>query len=503
LSADQLTLTFDLTKTDLDAIKLIDGLLTVDTDSFLEYSSGFIKDMFGVIAEPILAAKSAPVATFQKDDTDPALVSFEVDMTKEELILSFTEPIRFSTIVPTARVTVRNPPNFADESHVLTGGTPTTNDQLTVTIKMSHDDLAAIKVKETMYKDKEHSAISLAANFATDYAGNEVTTAVKAAAAFRKDDTSPNLTGFAVDMKNGKIQLNFDEPVLASSLTVYDVAGASGILQLQGGSDESVNGVETHTVKTVEWDSTANGPHLTLTIDSDELNEIKKKTALFTKEADTFISFFNGALVTDMAGNAVVNILASAAEQVTANGFVNDDIRPQLNAFSLDMASSPGILVLTFSETVDVSTLSMNLITLQNRFAAPDNDDSGVAPLVNEGIVTTVGDSTEISITLHKDDFDTLKLKRIGQSELTTYLVLGDGAIYDMATGASVPKVNGVSAIAVKSGGLILDDVDPVIENFDINLSEGTIDVFFTEPVDKNTLDASKLRLQGKRKIGN
>jgi hypothetical protein len=252
------------------------------------------------------------------------------------------------------------------------------------------------------------------------------------------------------------------------------------------------------------WDQATNGPQLLLTIDPDELNEIKAKEHLFTEPSDTYISF-DSAMVFDMSlrQNQVEGRLSSNGLRVANGGFEDDSIRPVLDSFELDMASEPGILTLSFSETVDVSKLNMSLITLQNKF---DAILSGAVSLTNLGNVNTVDDSTVISITLHQTDFNQLKLKRIGLSDATTWLVLGDGFVEDMAGGLSVALNNGVSAKQVKAlrddgaNGLTLDTVDPRIEVVDLNMNDGTVDVIFSEPVDLSKLNPAKLRIQGKRK---
>lgn len=507
LSEDQLTLTFDLDKDDLDEIKRIDGLLTFDAnvvsgsgDSYIEYTSGFIKDMFGVDAEPVLVGASEAVRAYEKDATAAALVSFVVDMDTNDLILSFSEPIRSNTVNAAGKVTLSDPSSDSSESYVLNDlGTPSTTDQLTVTIRMTHADVGAIKVLYYLYQDQAHSAMSIAASFAEDMAGNGVQVATKSASDYRTDETAPKLTNFAVNLNGGgTIQLNFDEPMLASAFTV----SPAPILTLQGGADttDPSTTYETHVVRSMAWDQDADGPHLILTIDADELNEIKAKENLFSQESDTYISF-SGLMAIDMSLNAnqVEAYPAGAALRVAAGGFTDDSVKPELLSFELDMASEPGVLTMTFSETVDISSLQQSLISLQNAFNSLGNANN-VVPLENSWVVNTDADSTEISITLHKTDFHQLKLKRVGISETTTYLVLGDGFVVDMAGKLSTALVDGITAKKVKTAGLVIDNVEPRIDVFDLNMNDGTVDIHFTEPVDKNSLNAAKFRLQGKRK---
>ena len=116
---------------------------------------------------------------------------------------------------------------------------------------------------------------------------------------------------------------------------------------------------------------------------------------------------------------------------------------------------------------------------------------------MTDGTITTGEDSTVIDITLDKRDFDAIKLKRIGTADATTYLVLADGTVKDMARATSVPLGNGSTAKQVSI--LTQDNVQPTLDTFDLNVNTGTIDLYFSEPVESDDLDATKLRLQSKR----
>jgi len=435
-----------------------------------------------------VASLSEPVRTFTPDTVLPELVSFTVDMDAAKLFLSFSEPILESSFIIPQRLVLTD--GVTTETATLTGGTKSTIDSLTVEVTMTHTDMGVIKVQNSLFSNEATSVLSVTTNLLTDMAGNRLKPSTATAIDYTRDATDPALTNFAVNMHTGTIQLNFDEPVRANTLL-------EGSLTLQGAEDTTDASVEVHPVQTVTFPD-VNGPHLVLTFDKDELDAIKKLENLFSLDGvigsndslDTFISF-TSALVKDMSNNPIQAVSTTLAKRVTT--YTDDTVRPTLESFDLDVSATTGTITLSFSETVDKSELEVKGIRLQNAFSA----DAANAYTLKGGTITTTGDSTVMDVTLLKTDLDEIKLKRIGTTKATTYLVLGDGTVKDMAGVTSVPLENGTTAKNVKL--LTKDDVKPTLDNFDLDMDKGTVDLYFSEPVESDDLDTTKLRLQSKR----
>jgi len=281
----------------------------------------------------------------------------------------------------------------------------------------------------------------------------------------------------------GTLRLNFDEPVNATSLQVAgsitlhgDRSGiASNTLQLSGGSSSS-----------------ASGPQLLIDLSVDDLNIVKRFEDLFSSSNDSFISFTN-ALVLDMNANPVEEVLPGTPIQTVL--YTTDTTSPIVSSFDVDMAADPGTFTLHFAETVRVASLKMEYITLQTAFNFSRPGSSERLSLTG-GNVTTMVDNTSISVTFLKADFDALKLKGYGVSNSSSWLTMDTAAIRDMAGTPSSPLVDGVNALRVST--LVLDTTPPQVEFFDLNMNSGKIDLFFSEPVDADSVRVEHFSMQNK-----
>ena len=82
------------------------------------------------------------------------------------------------------------------------------------------------------------------------------------------------------------------------------------------------------------------------------------------KFSDTFLSVTAYAIL-DMSGNEVAAIKEGSALACNTGEFSEDRTSPKLENFKLDMDGSP-TLTLTFSETMDASTIKAFQFTLQS-----------------------------------------------------------------------------------------------------------------------------------------
>jgi hypothetical protein len=290
---------------------------------------------------------------------------------------------------------------------------------------------------------------------------------ISPATSFRADATAPVLLTYLLNLNHGTLLLNFDEPVAAQSTVLggttalLSAPSSSIVHNLRGGGASS---------------GVPNGLQIVVNLTVDDLNEVKRLTGLATSRSNSFVSFTAG-FVTDMAGVPVTPVTISAAQQ--ADSFVNDITRPELVNFGLDMATEPAIITFTFEETVDVTSLRLGRIVLQEAFTV------------------NVGDNAIVRAQLTEHDYATLKLKGIGSSPTTTWLTAVDGYILDMSSVGAATITNGVDARNVDQ--FVYDTTSPQIQFFDINLSTGILDIYFTEPVDASTFTAAAITLQNRQ----
>ncbi|MBX7106804.1 MAG: hypothetical protein K1X57_22200, partial [Gemmataceae bacterium] len=145
-------------------------------------------------------------------------------------------------------------------------------------------------------------------------------------------------------------------------------------------------------------------------------------------------------MASDMSGNAVVSI--GATEALQALEFTADVVRPSLRSFVLDMDT--GVVSLSFSETVRVSTFGLQHLRLANAAAAGAVEygptSAIVAPMINSPVV---------NVTLSLDDTNNIKaLPSLATSLSNTYVQIGEGLIRDMSNN-SVEELAALNALGV------------------------------------------------------
>ena len=153
-------------------------------------------------------------------------------------------------------------------------------------------------------------------------------------------------------------------------------------------------------------------------ITREDLDEIKRILEIATSVNNSFLSF-PPFLVRDMNSNQIRERNTSFAIQVDT--FVEDTTRPELVAFDLDMDAD--LLTLTFSETVDASSINYTSITL---ISAPNSTDKfGVYTLT--GGNSSELDSFIINLIFTKEDSD--EIRRLYNVAMSPSLyILGPGA---------------------------------------------------------------------------
>jgi len=230
----------------------------------------------------------------------------------------------------------------------------------------------------------------------------------------------------------------------------------------------------------------ASGLQIRITLDTDDLNDIKERVNLFVNQSTSFVSL-TAATIEDIAGNAVTAIDAESA--LGAHTFTVDGTGPSLEGFDLNM--NIGRLTLRFFETVDVSTLNTREITLQT---SSDASSTFQYRLREATLLDQSEDSTVVVIELPRADMDVLKIRGIGRSASHSWLTVTESVISDMVGNSAQPVINGVNALDVD---VFTEDVTkPEVDSFELSLNDGTLLLHFSEAVDDSTLDVNGITLQ-------
>lgn len=151
--------------------------------------------------------------------------------------------------------------------------------------------------------------------------------------------------------------------------------------------------------------------------------------------------------------------------------------------FNLDI-NGEGLLVLTFSETVNVTSLDLTQITLEN-----ENITSSVTL---SGGVKLNGDSHILNIKLSSADHNYLKYYTdLAVDKQTTYIRLGTTSVYDMS--GNVVSIAGQPRLIVNV--FSPDTTNPRLASFNMDLTANILSLTFTELINVTSFTITEVSL--------
>ena len=459
----------NLTIEDLNAVKEIRGLATRRNNTYISITPDAISDMVGFNLTAISPESALRALQFFQDITSPMLLSFTLNLTTEELRLTFDETISYNDTVLT-RFTLDSGPNstyvtLTDASRV------SMNDSTIIVISLDTVDLNRIKLDTTLATELGNTRLSIDVGALKDMAGVQNMDQTLGADFFYPDLVSPSLETFLFDLDSGLIMLNFDEAINASTLdisglTFMDMPNGSVIFQLS----DIIN-------------NSTNGPRLSLFIIEEDLNIIKQNTSLLTAMANAFLAL-DPNFIADMNDNPL-----NAVSGEPAAMFLDDETRPVLISFDLDM--NTGYLRLLFSETVNASGFTPTGLTLQSvlNSLSPSSQYT-----LTGGYLLSLTDDIELTLVIDNDDLNEIKARGIAQDNITTWLAMNESTVRDMSNLPITPLINGVNVADVDQ--YTNDMTGPVLLNFTLNLTSEVLVLTFYETVDVYSINMTQFTLQ-------
>ena len=465
-SRDNTTIDIILGEDDLNVIKFLTELAQDENSTFLSISMLAITDMNSNYVNGIPPTDSLMVSTYFRDETGPILRTFDLNLTAETLILHFDETVNISSIDFSGLTLLSSLSNSVN--YTLMDGLITGENTPDVVIFLNFTDLNVLKLEPLLATSKGNTHLYFREGTVLDLAKepNRAYERTLTVSTYESDLINPNLVAFSADVNLGTLTLNFDEPVNASTLdptgiTLLNNVDENVALTLTGGNTTSENGLQ-----------------IVVFITEDDLNDIKVFETLYTEDVNVFIALESFTIL-DMNNNPVNTIHA-----LNATAFTNDTTSPKLQAFDLDFDSD--ILTLEFVETVNTSSINFTGITLQ-----ADSNSNNTYTLTG-GTLLSYLDSTIVQFELLRVDSNQLKIQEIALTNRTTWLTLQRYAIYDQNSQPLLPLVNGINASRVRN--YTQDDTRPLIQTFDLNLTDNTLTMHFSETVNvRDTLNITAL----------
>ena len=454
---------------DLNYIKSLTDLLTSENDTYITVESYTIEDMNGNQVE-IVDLEMAD--DFVMDTVRPTFDGFDLDMNLGQLRLTFSETVNVSSLNVTGITIQANSVSLEPDRFTFTTDVTYTNDSdwPIITLIIGNSDLNEIKRLTQIATSNTTTFLTLTSFAINDmnnnmlqpvYNGNATMVTV-----FVPDETPPELLSFRLNMDIGNITLTFSETVNFTSLDVLSIA-----LQNSSSSDEVnvtlIGGTVTNIINSIYVD---------VLLSLSDLNELKRIREIAITPNNTFLTIENGSIL-DMNGNLLIAINSSFALQ--ADDVEEDVTPPVLESFDIDLDA--GMLVLTFSETVEASSLNATVIALQNEQEAAN------ATYQLTGGTNSVLDSTVISLYFSFIDLNNIKAIRdlaTNTSGMDTFITLDNTTIVDMNDNFVVP-IYDYNASMVNN--FTEDTTSPELISFDLDMNSGNLSLNFSETVDSLT----------------
>ena len=473
---DSHVINITLSQDDLNDIKSISDLATMISDTYITAVEDAVRDMSTNLLVPINDQSALQVTNYTADTTFPQLQSFSLNMSTGELVLTFSETVKGSSLDPT-QLTIKNDPGNTGRAIPISGGVFSQVNQPTLTLTLTSDDLNQLKLNRDIATGTPDTFLSLTSTTVQDQAGNSVTAIpsnnARRVIGFTPDSISPELVSFDLNLETRKAILTFDEAIDSATFVI------TGITFQNRPSDA------TQSVSISALSSTTSTPGTVFTLDlhSDDFDNLAAAFPLATMEENTYISVIAG-VVHDMNNNPSVAIPTNNALKI--RNHTEDKTRPTLDSFSLDLDN--GFLLLTFSETVNLTSFNPTQLTLQDTASAPTRSRT------LSGGMSTRPENNVISLMLEPSDLNYIKADSMLASLASeTYLSLTSSTVQDMNSNfiEPIPMNNGQWVAA----GFTTDSTNPILDTFDVNFNTGVLSVSFDEPILVSTFQPTQITL--------
>ena len=462
--------TFALKPSDLDNIKLENGVCTYVSNCFLHYTAAFVEDFGENQISRHNSCTSYSPKNLTLDETSPSLTECNLDLSLDNFYLEFNDPIDVSSFGPsginvstgTDNIILSSASNIrSTSSSVVVIGLGTDADDIKAAL-MVENATVFVSLKSIAFEDTSGNGVNLISMLCT----------------FINDTRSPNVSSFTLDLNSNFLQIIFDEPVSMEHINISEF----WLTDVMNTTTVSLGDSQLLGYDDLELTNDCYGLY-----DSNKLRTIyialknNGLTAVKTNSHVTYLLIDNDT-VFDLSGNGFISVGPIAAANVI------DDYSPATVVnFSLDM--NIGQLVLTFNDVVDVSTIRLSEVFIQsNAYSSTRHVPSGSYSTMDSSI--TVINLTESNLLQLK--YYTL-LYRLASDISSTYLTIRAHAINDY---------RGVDIIAITDGnGLVAsnyirDNEPPVLTIFSLNLDEGRIYFNFDEPIPQSSFDFSLFSIQ-------
>jgi hypothetical protein len=491
-----------LTEADQTMLKTNFALSTAVNNTFLVADSKTIADTAGNQLAAVVVSDALGISDpvdLVIDGEEARVTDIQVDFDLKKLSVKFDDVVDASTL-KVHSFTFHNAEVAAStDQYELQSSTTSSSDGYLMVIDLSQTDELELNRKVTLATELANTYLTMTAQSFNDMDGRDViaiTTGMQVSH-FVNDTTPPKLDGFSINLSDETMELRFSEPV---RLTTFDptaitlsngmipadyepepepepeagsepepepepreAEGESLLLQLTGGSDFQISGVN--------FEISDPQKIVRFKLLKRDLDALKLIDGLFTSANDSFVAHTN-ALIRDMFAVPVVPI--SLANPLAVDGFSEDLVAPELLSFTVDMDAA--FLTMSFSEPLRMTTFVVpsNLILVGDQAGGVS-----VGLSADDGVSST--DAMTVLVNITHDDMHPVKINEPFFSDLeSSFLLVQSALVQDM-------RGNAISAIlqpdAMPASEYSADTTSPSLVNFAVSLNGGSIRLNFDEPV--------------------
>ena len=478
-----------LLQSDLNAIKLLEDLAVSNDTVYLRFINTTVFDINNNALSPLNnATQGLAIDVFTPDTTQPELTAFSLDMNEGLLDLTFSEPVQSSSIDFTT-ITLQSSANSSTHDsllyYTLTNGTVLSTNGLVIMTELDFIDFVNIQSRPMEATFNGNTYISLANGTALDIVLNPSSNiSIEDAMlievdGYRRDETSPVLDTFSVNVDVGVISLTFSEAINASTVNPLNF-----IIQREQ-DDRNLQPDIRLTGSSVSID---NWYIINLTLTFDLLNSIKLEAVnyLLVNESTSYISISSDSAL-DMVNRAVEPV--NELNAIPASGYTPDTTEPVLESFNLTIVDS-GNLTLCFSEPVRYDSFNATNIEFHN---ANHTNLSTETVLLTGGNPMTMENGLNLVFMLSTDDLNTIKrMLDLVTDDNNTYIYLYTGAVVDMYFN----DIDLQDGYTVPVNSFVPDNTNPSLDAFELDMNTGVLTLNFSETVNSSTFDVTGVTLQ-------
>ena len=363
----------------------------------------------------------------------------------------------------------------------------------TISVSLGNYNLNGIKALVGLCRVPKDCFLSGYFPFVNDTRGNPVSLQLFSiylglmVSTYVPDTLPPTLLYWDFNFKAGQIQITFSETVYVA---FFNYSGVIISSQANLSQSQFSMRVTNSSSAITDWSTLPpNSDTVNVILSTTQLDYIKSRNVLLRTLNNSFLILdYDVVRDTSNAMNRFQGINPSKGVQV--RDIIYSTAAPECSSFKIDLTSQT--IVLIFSEVMDITSIVLDQLLLQSNAVSNSYTDTLhlSASYVN---VNNTFDSNSIVLTLLPAAFNIIKA--------STYLAKNPTSTYVSFTSSFIKDIFGNRVIAISTShalmasSYIADFVSPFLESWSINMGIDILYLTFSEPLEFQKLNLSKLIL--------